>query len=265
MKFARAFETLNGRPPGMDDIRRFQTLTSALETTPDDAILSIFVALDHYEIMYEKVPAQIIEALRLAIEVADGAAEKIVNDASKKVQTIVAKNLVPLAEAAFEKGVGKYIDQIDSEAGQFATARARPMAAVLIAAVVVVSVVVGWAGGLWSRASDDAQLIAAAAVAQKTVAGQLAQRDAEAAAVVANLKAEQATAIANLSAAKGWAGTAEGQLAYRFFTIGDGVKAARCNGIRWDVGESSDKKKLCVPQHSTWGGWEKGHEGWVIP
>ena len=265
MKFARAFETLNGRPPGMDDIRRFQTLTSALETTPDDAILSVFVALDYYKSMYEDAPKLIKEAVNGAVTTAKREADLVVNDASKAVQKVVAASLEPLAKAAFEKGVKKYIDQIDGEAGEHAKSKALPVAIATVAIAVLVGLGLGWAGGTWARSDADATLIFSAAVAQKTVAGQLAQKDAEAAATIANLKTEQATTIANLSAGHGWSGTEQGKLAYRFFTFGDGVKAAKCNGIRWDVGESKDKKKLCIPQHSTWGGWEKGHEGWVIP
>ena len=265
MKFVQAYESLNGRPPETADIRRFQTLTNVLETTPEDAILSIFVALDHYEKLYEKIPAQIVETLRVAVEAADGAAKKVVNDASGKVQTIVATSLVPLAEAAFEKGVKKYIDLIDHETGQSATSKARPVAIAMIAAVVAVSVVVGWAGGTWARSSSDEQLIAAATASQAAVAGQLAQKDAEAAAVVANLKAEQAAAIANLSAAKGWIGTAEGQLAYKFFTVGDGAVAAKCSQEHWTLGKNAQKQKLCIPQYETFFGWKEGAGGWVIP
>lgn len=265
MKFSKAFESLNGRPPETADIRRFQTLTNVLETTPEDAILSIFVALDHYEKLYEKIPAQIIETLRVAVEAADGAAKKVVSDASGKVQTIVATSLVPLAEAAFNKGVNKYIDQIDHEAGESAKSKARPVAIAMVAAVVVASIVVGWAGGTWARSDSDSTALAAAALVQKTVAGQLAQKDAEAAITIANLKAEQVATISNLNAASKWAGTAEGQLAYKFFTVGSGAAAAKCQGKHWTIGETGKKEKLCMPQHKTWSGWEDGNTGWVIP
>nr|WP_181375051.1 hypothetical protein [Polaromonas sp. W10N]AWD72316.1 hypothetical protein pW10NP1_p009 [Polaromonas sp. W10N] len=265
MKFSKAFETLNGRPPETADIRRFQTLTNALETTPEDAILSIFVACDHYEMMYEKIPAQIIEALRVAVEAADRAANLVVNDASTKVQTIVAGSLEPLATAAFDKGVKKYIAQIDGEAASAARSKTIPIAIAAVAAVFVVGVMLGWGGGTWARSDADSTAIASAAVAQKTVASQLAQKDAEAAATIANLKAEQAATIANLSAASRWAGTAEGQLAYKFFTVGSGAVAAKCQQEHWTIGETGKGEKLCMPQHKTWRGWEAGDIGWVIP
>ncbi|ABM40234.1 hypothetical protein [Polaromonas naphthalenivorans] len=265
MKFAKAFETLNGRPPETADIRRFQTLTNALETTPEDAILSIFVACDHYEMMYEKIPAQIIEALRVAVETANRAAKLVVDDASGKVQTIVAGSLVPLAKDAFEKGVNRYIDQIDGEARNYAKTKAIPVAIATVAMAVLVGIGLGWAGGTWARSDADATAIASAAVAQKTVAGQLAQKDAEAAATIANLKAEQAATIANLNAAKVWSGTAEGQLAYKFFTVGSGALAAKCQAEHWTLGKNGKGEKLCIPQHEKWSGWTEGSEGWVIP
>lgn len=265
MKFAKAFETLNGRPPETADIRRFQTLTNALETTPEDAILSIFVACDHYEMLYEKIPGLVNEAINNAVAGAERAANLVVSDASKKVQTVVAESLGPLAEKAFNEGVKTYIDWVDNEARSAARARAMSMSLGVVAAVLLAGVLLGWGAGAWSRSDADEQLIAAAAASQAAVAGQLAQKDLQAAATIANLKAEQAATMANLNAAKVWSGTAEGQLAYKFFTAGSGVLAAKCQQEHWTIGKSGKGEKLCIPQYETWSGWKEGNVGWAIP
>lgn len=265
MKFAKAFETLNGRPPETADILRFQRLTNALETTPEDAILSIFVACDHYEMMYEKIPGLINEALNNSVASAQRAANFVINDASKKVQAVVAESLEPLAEKAFKDGVKKYIDLLDTKAQSSARFKTTAMAVAVVAVVFLVGLLLGFGGGTWSRSDADEKLIASAAASRTAVAGQLAQKDLETAAAISNLKAEQTATIANLNAAKGWSGTAEGQLAYKFFTAGSGALAAKCQGEHWTLGKTGQGEKICIPQHETWSGWKEGGAGWVIP
>ena len=258
-------KSISGNDPTPEQIARITGLAHDFDIPKNDAMFPILVMLDLYHGAFSALPKKVNDAVNNSVKTAERAADLVVNDASKKVQTIVAGSLTPLAEAAFEKGVKKYIDQIDGEAGEHAKSKALPVAIATVAISVLVGIGLGWAGGTWARSSSDERLIAAATASQAAVAGQLAQKDAEAAAVVANLKAEQAAAIANLSAAKGWAGTAEGQLAYKFFTVGSGVMAAKCQGEHWTIGETGNKEKLCIPQHKTWSGWKEGGTGWVIP
>lgn len=258
-------KSISGNDPTPERIARITGIAHDFDIPKNDAMFPILVMLDQYHGAFSELPNKVNDAVNNSVKAAERAANLVVNDASKKVQTIVAGSLTPLAEAAFDKGVKKYIDQIDGEAGEYAKSKARPVAIAMIAAVVAVSVVVGWAGGTWARSDSDATAIASAAVAQTTVAGQLAQKDSELAATIANLKAEQAATIANLSAAKGWAGTAEGQLAYKFFTAGSGLMAAKCQAEHWTLGKTGKGEKLCMPQYETWSGWKEGSTGWVIP
>ncbi len=61
MKFQEVFKRLNAREATAEDVLRFERLTSALETTPGDAMLAVLVALDHYETLYREIPKKIAE------------------------------------------------------------------------------------------------------------------------------------------------------------------------------------------------------------
>lgn len=256
-------KSISGNDPTPEQIARITGIAHDFDIPKNDAMFPIMVMLDQYHGAFSELPKKVNDAVNNSVTAAERAADLVVNDASKKVQTIVASSLTPLAEAAFEKGIKKYMHQIDAEAESAAWYKTMPVAIAAVAIAVLVGIGLGWAGGTWARSDADATAIAAAAVAQRTVASQLAQKDAEAA--VAALKTEQAAAIANLSAARGWAGTAEGQLAYKFFTLGSGAIAARCQAKHWTVGKTAQGQKLCIPQYEKLTGWTEGNEGWVIP
>lgn len=260
-----SIEQLTGKKVTDQHIQKILAVASGMEIRQDDPMLLLFLVLDHYTGLFNETPEKINLAVNNSVKAAERAADLVVNDASKKVQTIVAGSLEPLAEKAFNEGAKKYIDWLESEAQSSARTKTMPVAIAAAAGVLLVGIGLGWGGGTWARSDADATAIASAAVAQKTVASQLAQKDAEAAATIANLKVEQAATIANLSAASRWAGTAEGQLAYKFFTVGSGAVAAKCQQAHWTIGESGKGEKLCLPQHKTWSGWEVGGSGWVIP
>ena len=59
MRFKEVFKGLNGREATTEDVLQFERLTNVLETTSGDAMLAVFVALDHYITLYEKIPAKI--------------------------------------------------------------------------------------------------------------------------------------------------------------------------------------------------------------
>lgn len=258
-------KSISGNDPTPEQIARVTGIAHDFDIPKNDAMFPIMVMMDQYHGIFSELPKKINDAVNNSVKAAEREADLVVNDASKKVQTIVAGSLTPLAEAAFEKGVKQYIEKIDLESQDYATSKAVPVAIATIAIAVLVGIGIGWAGGTWTRSNADSTAIAAAAVAQKTIAAQLAKKDAEAAATIANLKAEQAAMIANLNAAKGWAATEEGKLAYKFFTVGSGAVAAKCQQKYWTIGKSDKGDKLCIPQHKTWSGWEDGNAGWVIP
>lgn len=61
MRFQEVFKRLNGREATAEDVLKFERLTTALETTPGDAMLAILVALDHYETLYGTIPKRITD------------------------------------------------------------------------------------------------------------------------------------------------------------------------------------------------------------
>lgn len=258
-------KSISGNDPTPERIARITGIAHDFDIPKNDAMFPIMVMLDQYHGVFSELPKKINDAVNNSVKTAERAADLVVNDASKKVQTIVAGSLTPLAEAAFENGVKQYIDQIDSEARHAAIDKTMWIAGGAACLVLFFGLGLGWGFAKWSISNADTKLAAAAAASVASVAGQLEKKDLETAATIANLKAEQALTIANLNAAKGWAGTAEGQLAYKFFTAGSGAAAAKCQAAHWTVGKNAQGQKLCIPQHEKWSGWTEGDEGWVIP
>lgn len=63
MTFQDVFKRIHGREPKTEEILKFERLTTALETAPNDALLAVLVALDHYENLYAKIPGKITETV----------------------------------------------------------------------------------------------------------------------------------------------------------------------------------------------------------
>lgn len=67
MDFKQAFRQLNGYEPSIEKILEFERTCATLQTTSNDALLAVLLALDHYETLYAAVPqkitASVIEAL----------------------------------------------------------------------------------------------------------------------------------------------------------------------------------------------------------
>ena len=61
MRFQEVFKRLNVREATAEDVLKFELLTTALETTPWDAMLAVLVALDHYETLYGTIPKRITD------------------------------------------------------------------------------------------------------------------------------------------------------------------------------------------------------------
>ena len=93
MKFQEVFRQLNGRNAKPDDVLRFERLTATLETTPGDALLSVLVALDHYETLYASIPGKIEEATSVAVKNAETQAAASVNTAAAKLVTDASKTI----------------------------------------------------------------------------------------------------------------------------------------------------------------------------
>ncbi len=104
MRFKDVFEKINGRTPTTEEILQFERLTTALETAPNDALLAVLVALDHYERLYSKIPATIKQSAESA---AKGAAEQ----AQAEVEKAVA-SLVPAVESAVSHAASSAVQRV---------------------------------------------------------------------------------------------------------------------------------------------------------
>ncbi|MCW2314065.1 protein mobE [Rhodoferax antarcticus] len=98
MKFQEVFKRLNGREAGAEDVLKFERLTTALETTPNDAMLAVLVALDHYETLYGTIPAKIRKESESTLASFKLAAEKTATAAFKTSEAAHADALVQLAD-----------------------------------------------------------------------------------------------------------------------------------------------------------------------
>lgn len=87
------------------------------------------------------------------------------------------------------------------------------------------------------------------------------------AAVNEHAAATEKQARDDIEAAKksiGWMGTQQGQLAKRFFDIGGGDIAARCDSPVWEIVNGADGK-YCIPNRRDLLGGDKNKYGWKIP
>jgi hypothetical protein len=82
-----SFEKLLGRQPTDRERQRLYRVRDALNLKPTDAVWQLLMALEHYETLYEKMPALIAEAARDAMKATRAAAEaesKAARDATKR-------------------------------------------------------------------------------------------------------------------------------------------------------------------------------------
>lgn len=97
MRFKEVYQRLNGREATTEQVLKFERLVASLETTPSDAMLSVLVALDHYENLYADIPAKINASASAVLADFKLAAEKTAGAAFKQTQ---ATNAVALADIA---------------------------------------------------------------------------------------------------------------------------------------------------------------------
>lgn len=97
MKFQEVYKQLNGREATTEQVLKFERLVTSLETTPGDAMLSVLVALDHYENLYSCIPAKISKSSAAVLAEFKLAAKETADAALKETQAINAKELADIA------------------------------------------------------------------------------------------------------------------------------------------------------------------------
>lgn len=75
MRFKEVYKRLNGREATTEQVLKFERLVASLETTSSDAMLSVLVALDHYENLYSEIPQKINVAVEKSLIEFNGAAK----------------------------------------------------------------------------------------------------------------------------------------------------------------------------------------------
>jgi hypothetical protein len=102
MRFQEVFKRLNGREATAEDVLKFERLTTALETTPGDAMLAVLVALDHYETLYGTIPAKITatatDTLSSFKQSADAQAAASIAEAKANLAKAVSEVAVKVAQ-----------------------------------------------------------------------------------------------------------------------------------------------------------------------
>ena len=84
-----------------------------METTPGDAMLSILVALDHYETLYNRIPARIKDATQsAAINAAHAAQAEVTSAVAALLPTVAAEVSNSAAEAVRRVTLGKSVIQM---------------------------------------------------------------------------------------------------------------------------------------------------------
>jgi hypothetical protein len=113
VRYKDVFERLNGREPTVEQTLKFERLVATLETTPGDAMLSVLVALDHYETLYNRIPARIKDATQsAAISAADAAQAEVSGAVAALLPTITAAISDSAAEAVRRITLGKSVVQM---------------------------------------------------------------------------------------------------------------------------------------------------------
>lgn len=97
MRFQEAYKRINGREPKTEEILKFERLTTALETTPDDALLCVLVALDHYETLYATIPGKITDTVSETLREFRASAD---NEATASIANAKADLAKAVSEAA---------------------------------------------------------------------------------------------------------------------------------------------------------------------
>lgn len=98
MNFKSAFTELNAREPTAQDVLRFERITKALGTTPNDSLLAVLVALDYHQSMYDQMPLKINNEVSKTLNAAALASKQIMDTAATDATTALSTTVSKLAQ-----------------------------------------------------------------------------------------------------------------------------------------------------------------------
>lgn len=170
MRFVDVFEGLNKRKPTTEEKLKFERLVATLETTPNDAMLSVLVAFEHYKTLYETIPNKINGAVTDTL--------KSVNEAAKKqAELAVAETQKDLAKAVAEASQKVAKSVAHRQTAQWVLLTATGVFAILIFTIIIsfdLGSEKGYAEG-YAKARDEKAMASWANTQQGQQAYKLAQ------------------------------------------------------------------------------------------
>jgi hypothetical protein len=164
-----SFAQLLGRQPTDKERQNLYRVRDALKIRPTDALWALLMALEHYQTLYEKVPARIVDAVQTVTKAARETAEAQAKTAQEETKRTLMEAVRHAAVVSAKQAAGA---QVVKWVGILATA--------IVAFVVTVGLLAfakgeakGDARGE-NRAKKECGYVAAAATWASTPEGQLA-------------------------------------------------------------------------------------------
>lgn len=108
MSFQETYRKLHGREAQHSEILEFERMVTVLDTTPNDAILSLLVAFGYYKALYGEIPGKIEKASVTTLNGFKEAADATANAAMAKAEETLTKAVVKASvEAANNTATAK--------------------------------------------------------------------------------------------------------------------------------------------------------------
>lgn len=198
------------------------------------------------------------------IEKLSASAIREASETFKKLANQEMKRAGDAAISSLSGEVGKIAQKIAGDAAATERYYARNKAVGFVAAVMLLTILLFGGGGYLFATSMTASHLNAAErdLAQANL--QLENEKKRVDKKIADLEKKSANEIAKIRAASGWAGTPTGQLAKKFFDLGDGVYAATCSSTTWEI-RNTKSGKFCLPKRRDLFGGDDTLYGWKIP
>lgn len=245
-KIDSAFEALSQSLPTDKERMILYRVAHTLKLNPTDTHFSVMAALHYYLQLYQMIPDKIARAGGIAIT-------DHINTLKAKADLVISESEGALIEMV-RKAIGNTVAAEVSNAAmriaadKVAAERNRYFWLATTTTIVCALVFVGT--GYAIRMTADAIIVSNA------------KERAEIAITAAEQKARDEIEVERKNS--GWAGTAEGRLAKRFFDSGAGVIAAKCDSPVWEVIDVNDGK-YCIPKRRDLFGSDVNIYGWKIP
>lgn len=252
-KIDSAFEALSQSLPSDRERVILYRVAHTLKLNPTDTHFSVMAALHYYLQLYQMIPDKIgragVESLKdhsLALKVQ---AELVMAESQKSLIETARKSVSDIASTE----IARVAEQLAGDV----TARERNKFFWLAAVAMVINAFVFGGTGYALRMAADS-------INMSTAVAKVSEANERSNTAIAAAEKRAFDEIDATRKSNGWLGTDEGRLAMRFFDVGGGFIAAKCNSPVWDIIITEDGK-FCVPRRRDLMGGDKNKYGWKIP